>query len=157
MHSLTIHYNWPPSCAFQISGENLTDQWFNRTGYAWGHWEEGQYDSIVSSSYICSLKENNSAVSSWTNPMGFFRIAFVWKLWNCFSNWKERIVSMCLANSIAMYSPHTAWDATLGGVNDWLANALPVKNIAPVKVRKMYTFLISGINGSKLLVYTSMN
>lgn len=47
---------------------------------------------------------------------------------------------MCLANSIAMYSPHTAWDATLGGVNDWLANALPVKNIAPVKVRKMYTF-----------------
>lgn len=89
--------------------------------------------------------------------MVFFRMDFfhlkTLKLF--FSNWKERIVSMCLASSIAMYSPHTAWDAALGGVNDWLANALPVKNIAPVKVRKLYTFLISGINGSNLLVYTT--
>ncbi|XP_075156491.1 NIF3-like protein 1 [Haematobia irritans] len=48
-------------------------------------------------------------------------------------NWKERIVSMCLGNGIALYSPHTAWDATLGGVNDWLASALPVKNVQPIQ------------------------
>ncbi|XP_037823338.1 NIF3-like protein 1 [Lucilia sericata] len=47
--------------------------------------------------------------------------------------WKERIVSICLGKSIALYSPHTAWDAALGGVNDWLANALPVKNIKPIQ------------------------
>lgn len=48
-------------------------------------------------------------------------------------DWKQRIVSMCFAHSIAMYSPHTAWDATLGGVNDWLASALPVKDIKPIQ------------------------
>ncbi|XP_073827994.1 NIF3-like protein 1 [Musca autumnalis] len=48
-------------------------------------------------------------------------------------DWKQRIVSMCFANAIAMYSPHTAWDATLGGVNDWLASALPVKDIKPIQ------------------------
>jgi len=35
------------------------------------------------------------------------------------SNWKERVVAACLANDIALYSPHTAWDKTLGGVNDF--------------------------------------
>ncbi|KAM7346411.1 NIF3-like protein 1 [Cochliomyia hominivorax] len=47
--------------------------------------------------------------------------------------WKERIVSICLAKSIALYSPHTAWDAALGGVNDWLASALPIQNIKPIQ------------------------
>ncbi|XP_059222914.1 NIF3-like protein 1 [Stomoxys calcitrans] len=49
------------------------------------------------------------------------------------SNWKQRIVSMCLGQGIALYSPHTAWDSTLGGVNDWLASALPVKDIQPIQ------------------------
>nr|XP_036676983.1 NIF3-like protein 1 [Drosophila suzukii] len=40
------------------------------------------------------------------------------------SNWKERVVASCLANDIALYSPHTAWDKTLGGVNDWLSKAV---------------------------------
>lgn len=48
-------------------------------------------------------------------------------------SWKERIVSICLGKSIALYSPHTAWDAALGGVNDWLASALPCKNIKPIQ------------------------
>lgn len=40
------------------------------------------------------------------------------------STWKERIVSQCLENRIALYSPHTAWDSVAGGVNDWLASFL---------------------------------
>ncbi|XP_023339560.1 NIF3-like protein 1 [Eurytemora carolleeae] len=35
-------------------------------------------------------------------------------------NWKERIVIQCLENKIAVYSPHTAWDAVQGGINEWL-------------------------------------
>ena len=34
--------------------------------------------------------------------------------------WKERIVIQCLENRIALYSPHTSYDALKGGVNDWL-------------------------------------
>jgi dinuclear metal center YbgI/SA1388 family protein len=35
-------------------------------------------------------------------------------------NWKERIIVQCLENRIAVYSPHTAWDAVQGGINEWL-------------------------------------
>ncbi|BFF94326.1 NIF3-like protein 1 [Drosophila madeirensis] len=48
------------------------------------------------------------------------------------SNWKERVVAACLANSIALYSPHTAWDKKSGGVNDWLAQAVAIENIRPL-------------------------
>ena len=34
--------------------------------------------------------------------------------------WKERIVIKCLENRIAVYAPHTCFDAIQGGVNDWL-------------------------------------
>ena len=38
-------------------------------------------------------------------------------------SWKERIVAKCLENKIAVYSPHTTFDAVTGGVNDWLASS----------------------------------
>uniref|UniRef100_A0A069DRD8 NIF3-like protein 1 n=1 Tax=Panstrongylus megistus TaxID=65343 RepID=A0A069DRD8_9HEMI len=38
-------------------------------------------------------------------------------------SWKERIVAKCLENRIAVYSPHTSWDAVYGGVTDWLGDA----------------------------------
>ncbi|XP_076758673.1 cytosolic iron-sulfur assembly component 1 isoform X3 [Xylocopa sonorina] len=38
-------------------------------------------------------------------------------------SWKEKIVAKCLENRIAVYSPHTAFDAIKGGVNDWLVSA----------------------------------
>ena len=34
--------------------------------------------------------------------------------------WKEKIITRCLEERIAVYSPHTCWDAAIGGVNDWL-------------------------------------
>lgn len=40
------------------------------------------------------------------------------------SQWKERLVIRCLERGIAVYSPHTAWDAVDGGANDWLASCL---------------------------------
>lgn len=36
------------------------------------------------------------------------------------ADWKERNIIRCLENRIAVYSPHTAVDAQIGGVNDWL-------------------------------------
>jgi len=35
-------------------------------------------------------------------------------------SWKERIAVTCMENRIALYSPHTSWDAVQGGINDWL-------------------------------------
>lgn len=46
------------------------------------------------------------------------------------SQWKDRIIIKSLENKIAIYSPHTAWDACPNGVNDWLANS--VKNSSKV-------------------------
>ena len=37
-----------------------------------------------------------------------------------FDNFQERIVTKCLENRVALYSPHTAFDAVQDGVNDWL-------------------------------------
>jgi len=34
--------------------------------------------------------------------------------------WKERIAILCMENRIALYSPHTSWDAVKGGINEWL-------------------------------------
>ena len=34
--------------------------------------------------------------------------------------WKERIIVKCLENKIAVYSPHTTYDAVKDGLTDWL-------------------------------------
>ncbi|CAN0057363.1 unnamed protein product [Lampetra planeri] len=39
-------------------------------------------------------------------------------------SWKERLVVTALENRVAVYSPHTCYDALRGGVNDWLAEGL---------------------------------
>jgi putative NIF3 family GTP cyclohydrolase 1 type 2 len=36
---------------------------------------------------------------------------------------KERIIVKCIENRIAVYSPHTVYDALEDGVNNWLAKA----------------------------------
>jgi len=46
-------------------------------------------------------------------------------------NWKERIVLRCAQHGIALYSPHTSWDAIKGGINEWLL--LPFGNLKDVK------------------------
>lgn len=39
------------------------------------------------------------------------------------SNWKERILLKCIRHGIAVYSPHTSWDAVENGINQWLISA----------------------------------
>ncbi|XP_065288739.2 NIF3-like protein 1 [Dermacentor albipictus] len=48
------------------------------------------------------------------------------------SQWKERLVIRCLERGIAVYSPHTAWDAADGGANDWLASCLGSSTTEPL-------------------------
>ena len=36
------------------------------------------------------------------------------------SDWKQRVAIKCIENRIAVYSPHTCYDALQNGVNDWL-------------------------------------
>ncbi|XP_046389870.1 NIF3-like protein 1 isoform X1 [Ischnura elegans] len=53
--------------------------------------------------------------------------------------WKERVITTCIENRIAVYSPHTAWDAVAGGVNDWLASAFVTEKVVPLVVSKTWT------------------
>ncbi|XP_078679845.1 NIF3-like protein 1 isoform X2 [Branchiostoma floridae x Branchiostoma belcheri] len=48
-------------------------------------------------------------------------------------SWKERIAVRCLENRIAVYSPHTAYDAVKRGVNDWLATGLGAGQVQPLE------------------------
>uniref|UniRef100_A0A2P2I6J9 NIF3-like protein 1 n=1 Tax=Hirondellea gigas TaxID=1518452 RepID=A0A2P2I6J9_9CRUS len=59
-------------------------------------------------------------------------------------HWKERIVARCLEAGIAVYSPHTAYDAVKGGVNDWLVGAFGDAEVTVIQP------------STELLVYTHM-
>ncbi|XP_018008927.1 NIF3-like protein 1 [Hyalella azteca] len=48
-------------------------------------------------------------------------------------HWKERIVGTCLQRGIAVYSPHTAYDALHGGVNDWLVGVFGDAVVEPLE------------------------
>ncbi|KAK7488245.1 hypothetical protein BaRGS_00020552 [Batillaria attramentaria] len=55
------------------------------------------------------------------------------------NSWKERIVGKCLENRIAMFSPHTSWDAAADGVNDWLIRACgDVTDLKPLEQTEAY-------------------
>lgn len=38
-------------------------------------------------------------------------------------SWKQRLVVECIESRIALFSPHTCFDAVKDGVNDWLISA----------------------------------
>ncbi|XP_007645771.1 NIF3-like protein 1 isoform X3 [Cricetulus griseus] len=46
--------------------------------------------------------------------------------------WKERLVIRALENRVAIYSPHTAYDAAPQGVNNWLAKGLGTCSTRPI-------------------------
>ncbi|XP_071110967.1 NIF3-like protein 1 [Haliotis cracherodii] len=48
-------------------------------------------------------------------------------------SWKEKLIVKCIEKRIAIYSPHTCYDALSGGVNDWLISAFDMKNTKPVE------------------------
>lgn len=47
-------------------------------------------------------------------------------------SWKERVAINCLEHRIALYSPHTAWDAVSGGVTDWLIEPYGEGELQPI-------------------------
>jgi len=47
-------------------------------------------------------------------------------------SWKERVVVRCLEERMAVYSPHTSWDAVQGGINDWLVRPYGEGAVAPL-------------------------
>ncbi|CAG9862020.1 unnamed protein product [Phyllotreta striolata] len=53
-------------------------------------------------------------------------------------HWKERIISKCIKNDIAVFSPHTTWDAMQNGVHEWLANAFQYSENRPIIENKDY-------------------
>ncbi|XP_066135847.1 NIF3-like protein 1 isoform X2 [Saccopteryx bilineata] len=50
--------------------------------------------------------------------------------------WKERLVVRALENRVAVYSPHTAYDAAPQGVNSWLAKGLGICTSRPIHPSK---------------------
>ena len=85
---------------------------------------QSRFDFIVSSSDFSTLEKNHVQVLegvvklpnlNWTEYQKIRHI-----LISTFDNFQERIVTKCLENRVALYSPHTAFDAVQDGVNDWL-------------------------------------
>ena len=54
-------------------------------------------------------------------------------------SFKERIIVKAIEQKIAVYSPHTAFDAIQGGVNDWLASGLGQGDVKPLQESKQAT------------------
>ncbi|KAJ3272506.1 hypothetical protein HDV01_005457 [Terramyces sp. JEL0728] len=50
----------------------------------------------------------------------------------CLNDWKQRIALKCAASGVSIYSPHTALDAAVGGINDWIAKGLGNSIIVPI-------------------------
>lgn len=57
--------------------------------------------------------------------------------------WKSRIMSRCLSRGIAVYSPHTSWDAVENGLTDWLISCFDgtVSPIIPLKVNPEFSHI----------------
>ncbi|XP_045703586.1 NIF3-like protein 1 [Phyllostomus hastatus] len=58
--------------------------------------------------------------------------------------WKERLVIRALENRVAVYSPHTAYDAAPQGVNNWLAKGLGVCTSRPILPSKALNYPTEG-------------
>lgn len=58
------------------------------------------------------------------------------------AEWKQRSIVKCIENRIAVYCPHTIWDAIEGGINDWIIRAFG-KNILSKKLHANQTVLTS--------------
>ncbi|XP_017400720.1 NIF3-like protein 1 isoform X1 [Cebus imitator] len=61
--------------------------------------------------------------------------------WN---TWKERLVIRALENRVAIYSPHTAYDAAPQGVNNWLAKGLGDCTSRPIHPSKAPNYPTEG-------------
>ncbi|XP_055472543.1 NIF3-like protein 1 [Psammomys obesus] len=58
--------------------------------------------------------------------------------------WKERLLIQALENRVAIYSPHTAYDAAPQGVNSWLAKGLGTCTTRPIHPSKAPNYPTEG-------------
>ncbi|OWF56642.1 NIF3-like protein 1 isoform X2 [Mizuhopecten yessoensis] len=49
------------------------------------------------------------------------------------ASWKDRVITKCIENRIAVFSPHTSHDALDGGVNDWLISVFDLRDKSPIE------------------------
>ncbi|KAH6564615.1 hypothetical protein BASA50_008584 [Batrachochytrium salamandrivorans] len=52
----------------------------------------------------------------------------------CLNDEKQNIALKCAASGISIYSPHTALDSCVGGINDWLSRGLGKGRTVPIVV-----------------------
>ncbi|XP_028398766.1 NIF3-like protein 1 [Dendronephthya gigantea] len=64
------------------------------------------------------------------------------------NSWKERVILKAIENKVAIYSPHTAFDAVTGGVNDWLASGLGKGMVKPLR-----STLVDGSLGTHMVKF----
>ncbi|CAI6361606.1 unnamed protein product [Macrosiphum euphorbiae] len=59
--------------------------------------------------------------------------------------WKSRIISRCLGRGIAVYSPHTSWDAVENGLTDWLISCFDgtVSTIQPLNINPEFSHVVT--------------
>ena len=55
-------------------------------------------------------------------------------------SWKERIAVRCIENRLAVFSPHTSWDAVPGGINSWLLEPFGPGSCCPVSASRSKVF-----------------
>jgi dinuclear metal center YbgI/SA1388 family protein len=51
------------------------------------------------------------------------------------SDWRQRVITELVRRRIAVFTPHTALDAAVDGVNDWLADGLGAGKSTPISPR----------------------
>ena len=72
----------------------------------------------------------------------------------CQGNWKERIITKAVENRIAIYSPHTCYDAVKGGVNDWLLKCFGSGDVAPITQSFDHDFSPTKPNGCYKMIFS---
>jgi len=55
-------------------------------------------------------------------------------------SWKERVALKCVEERVAVFSPHTSWDAVPGGINTWLVSPYGPGKENPITLSTSTTF-----------------
>lgn len=85
-----------------------------------------------------ALRKKADLILSYHPPIFQPMKCITWK------TWKERLVIRALENRVAIYSPHTAYDAAPQGVNSWLAKGLGVCTSRPIHPSKAPNYPTEG-------------
>lgn len=85
-----------------------------------------------------ALQKKADLILSYHPPIFLPMKRITWK------SWKERLVIRALENRVAIYSPHTAYDAAPQGVNNWLSKGLGACTSRPICPSKAHSYPTEG-------------